>query len=204
MRVHNPILLKIRTSEYVGFPPKDAVAFSLSDLGLSNAQTVLMKRQGAYKATSSGNDTSVGISGIFSSTSELLGAVNPSTTPGTLVYTPLERVTGALATTLPNYVSKPSYHGMFPADPKTAWTTDVLEDFNISSAGVLVDIPVGANFIFFSANDNLFSDNSDPNKNFGVLISVVTMKPVSAPASLALMGVGFAGLCGFSRRRRKA
>ena len=51
-------------------------------------------------------------------------------------------------------------------------------------------------FLFVAAADSLFADNSDPNNNFGLRITVVP-----EPSGLALVLVGLAGALGIVWRR---
>ncbi|AUN96521.1 hypothetical protein C0V70_00045 [Bacteriovorax stolpii] len=61
--------------------------------------------------------------------------------------------------------SSPTFIGHLP--------TDIPEDFYIPFDGyVKLQVPEGATEILFTADDNLFTDNSDPNYDFGVKIKI--------------------------------
>ena len=61
--------------------------------------------------------------------------------------------------------SAPTYVGNIP--------TDIPEDFYIPFDGsVKLQVPVGATEILFSADDDKFTDNSDPNNDFGVQVKI--------------------------------
>jgi hypothetical protein len=195
----DPSATYLRTSEdYINGTPHSAFAYSLASLGLSAGDTILLQRLGAYQAKAGGTDTSVGLSAVFSSSATIYGPVNPSAAfTGTIVYTPTIRIPDALMTTLPDYVSKPSYYGNSYADPLMTLSTDIAQDFNISTAGVTLTIPTTAQFIFFSANDNMFGDNTDPDHNFGLLITAVP-----EPATYAMLGAGLLAIGAAARRKR--
>lgn len=130
-----------------------------------------------------GGDTFTLTMGPFSSSSTLLGAEQRY------------RVPGALATDAPNFVSSNTYFGNQP--------TDIPQDFSFDKpAGITVTVPVGAQYLFLAKSDQLYSDNSDPNHNYGVLIGLA---PVPEPASAALMLLGVAGLaCRLQRKQGEA
>ena len=198
----DPSATYLRTSEYTGWGvPHNAFAYSLSSLGFSAGDTITLTRFGEYMSTYAewnGTDTSSSLLGVFSSTNTLLGAINPGADSSTLMITPLVRVPDAIATSLPAVVSKASYHGLLPSDPLSTLTSDIAEDFSISKTGTTVVIPVGAQYIFFSANDNLFGDNTDPNHNYGVSLNLAA---VPEPGQYAMLISGLL-LTGWMARRR--
>jgi hypothetical protein len=200
----DPSATYLETSEYTGWGvPHSSFAYSLASLGFSAGDTVTFTRVGAYQSTYvewGGTDTSTGLLGVFSSSSTLLGPINPGADANTLLITPAVRVPGAIATTLPAIVSKPIYHGLTPDAPLNSVSTDIVQDFAIGKSGTTVVIPTGAQYIFFSANDNLFGDNTDPNSDFGVMI---TAAAVPEPSSVLMMLSGVMALAGIAVRRRK-
>jgi hypothetical protein len=96
--------------------------------------------------------------GVFSSNSVLLA------------QSQLNRVSGAIAAGTP-LITRPTQSGSLP--------TDIPQDFLIQPpenppgirTNISIRVPLGAAFLFVSANDSKFSDNSDDSTNhFGVLI----------------------------------
>ena len=96
---------------------------------------------------------STGMIGVFSSSNVLLDA------------SVLRRVPGAIGEG-DSYMTYPTYLGSQP--------TDIPEDFYVNpGAGTTVTIPPSARYLFLSADDIFFSDNSNPHNNFGAKISFV-------------------------------
>lgn len=179
----------LNTADSKGVFASNAVAFSLSALGLSAGDSIFLQRVGDYQA---GNgirsatglpfaDDSTSLIGVFSSSNVLLSRST------------LNRVQGAIDAGLPERVTQDPFYG-------TGFTTDITEDFDINNdgLGVAVIIPTGANYIFFSAFDRQFVDNSDPDGDFGVSISAISAVP--EPATCAMLALGL-GMLGMSRRR---
>ena len=52
--------------------------------------------------------------------------------------------------------------------------TDIPEDFNAESQ-ITVEVPVGATELLFTGNDSFWSDNTDPNNDYGVSIEVLSL-----------------------------
>lgn len=154
------------------------VAVSLLSLGITPGTTINVQQVGGFSFFGSGfNDTITNTYAVFSSSSVILpysGFANTS------------RVPGAVAAAWPSY-----------AYPNSA--NDVPEDTTIDSfnfpLGQTVVVPTGAAFMFFSAIDSVYGDNTDPNGDYGVNITIVP-----APGAMAVLGLG--GLMVTRRRRR--
>ena len=109
---------------------------------------------------------------LFSSTDELLGP------------DPLHRVPGAIGTDQPPLHSDPTLMGGRP--------TDIDEDFQI--ADTVVRIPAFARFLFIGVPDIFYSDNRDPNRDFGFDLSI------AEPAPMALLALCLGALLLAGRR----
>jgi len=152
---------------------------SLSGLGLTSGQTILLTEQGSFNYCC-GQTT--GMIALFSSSNTILDGSN------------LNRVPGAIA---------------FPGSGLTTSTffgpvnNSITQDFLVNTAvlgGTTVKIPTGANYLFVAAADSYYSDNSlAGSPNFGVSIALV---PVPEPKSYAMLLAGL-GLLGFIVYRRK-
>jgi len=153
------------------------VALSLASLGITPGTTINVLQVGGFSFFGTGfNDTITATYAVFSSSSVILpysGFANTS------------RLPGAVAAAWPAYVF-----------PNAA--NDVFEDTNIDSfnfpLGQTVVVPAGAAFMFFSSVDSVYGDNTDPNGDYGVIITIIP-----TPGAATLLGVG--GLMAARRRR---
>ena len=132
----------------------DSAPVALSALGALPGQSLRMRGFGDMDNGPAG-DTILSLLGVYSSSSTILG---PS-----LQF----RIPGALEAG-PDFVSAPTLTGALP--------TDIPEDFRITSATqaeAVVEIPAGAQFLFVGNHDSQWFDNSDPDGDLGVEITVV-------------------------------
>jgi hypothetical protein len=111
---------------------------------------------------------------VFSSSAELLAPDQ------------LNRVAGAIGTSLPALVSDPTLYGGLP--------TGIAEDFQIHDT--LVVVPALARYLVIGVPDIFYSDNRDPDGNFAVEITV------SEPAAATMIAMFAAAL--LLRRRPQA
>jgi hypothetical protein len=148
---------------YLHVDPADstaaAPALALAGLGLNPGDTVHLQPVGDWDAGPWG-DEQINTLVVFSADATLLAPTAP------------HRVPGALAAGVPN-VTGPTWPSGEP--------TDIPEDFAILVAGgVSVVIPAGATHVFVTVADIYYRDNSDPDGDFGVQITL------EAPTSAAL------------------
>jgi hypothetical protein len=140
-----------------------AAPIALSTLGAVPGQSLLMAGVGDMDNGPSG-DTICSLIGIFSGSATLLPPAQ------------LHRVPDAIDTAAPEIVSAATALGGEP--------TDVPEDFRITSAvqpSALIEIPAGATQLFVGNHDSLWNDNSDPDGDLGVQLTVVaTWKSVGS------------------------
>jgi len=153
------------------------VALSLASLGIFPGTTINVLQVGGFSFFSTGvNDVSTNTCAVFSSSSVILpysGFANTS------------RVPGAIAAAWPGYV--------FPVTGSDI-PEDTTIDFNTNPFGLTVVVPAGAAFMFFSSVDSVYGDNTDPNGDYGVIITIIP-----TPGAAALLGMG--GLIAMRRRR---
>ncbi len=163
-----------------------AVPIDLLAVGINPGDLITITRLGDFQRGNNApfnEDVFLDVTAVFSS-SNTLGP------PGAL-----NRVAGAVGAGL-DFVTVPTFVGGLP--------TDVPEDFEVSNfdgtiTSVTLQVPPGARFLFVATADSFFSDNSDPDGDFGVQIAVVP-----EPSSLVLAGVGTVGFLGAVWRRRAA
>jgi hypothetical protein len=130
---------------------EDAPAIDLVALGIAAGDFIKLEQFGGIQIGTLFVDGDPSMVGVFSSTN----ALGPETD--------LNRVTGAIDAGV-DVITGPTY---FLGDP-----TDIAEDFRINPS-VIVQVPVGANYLFIAALDASYSDNTDPNGDFAVRISKV-------------------------------
>lgn len=76
---------------------------------------------------------------------------------------------------------------VFTADARTpSLLTDIPEDFWINKT--TIEVPTSVTHLFISTSDYLSSDNTDPDGDYGVRISIVS-KAVSVPEPSTLLGL---------------
>lgn len=141
--------------------PLDAVKVDLGALGIATGSTLRLERLGGFDCGPPCGDDRGGLVGVFSA-----GAV--------LAAPHLQhRVPGAVDAGA-DVVTIPTYYGSL--------ATDIPEDFVISDTTIRV--PDGATHLFVGTADSLYYDNTDPNRDFALRISVVA--PTAAPDSYAV------------------
>ena len=128
----------------------DAAPLELSLLGISEGDYLILQQRGDFD-NGPGGDVSKRMIGVFSANDSLL---DPSQT---------HRVPGAIEAG-DDYVTSPTYYGNLP--------TDIPEDFKIDT--ILIQVPDSALFIFVSAHDSWYNDNTDPDSDYAVNIKITS------------------------------
>ena len=131
----------------------NAIPIDLNSLDLSAGDTILLEQLGNFSIGPSA-DTYKNTIGVFSNSPTLAAASN------------LHRVPGAIDTGI-DVVTGNTYFGNQP--------TDIPEDFRIVDTGTLITIPTGALYLFVAASDSLYQDNTDPDGNYYVRISLAPL-----------------------------
>jgi hypothetical protein len=144
----NPREAYLRTNQDSAY---NAVPFALSDLSLFPGDYIRLQRFGDYRpgTASYHHDTSTAMIAVFSGSNILLSSGN------------LNRVQDAIDAGI-DYSTGPTYRGSL--------TTDIPQDFFIND--VYVQIPQGAAYLFITTSDTLYHDNTDPDGDFSVGITL--------------------------------
>ncbi|GMR07758.1 MAG: hypothetical protein BMS9Abin26_0762 [Gammaproteobacteria bacterium] len=157
-------------------PAGNTIPILLADFSINAGDTIEF---GLFGDWDNGPDADVFNTtiGIFSSSTTLLAS------------SVLNRVTDAIDAGIDN-ITPNTYFGNL--------ATDIPEDFLITN-GLNIVVPTGAVYLFVSARDSLYYDNSDPDNNYAISIQAVP-----EPAAVWLFGIGLLGLLGLQRRRKQA
>ncbi len=143
----------------------DSPPISLAALGLMPGDIARLERLGMFDNGPQG-ETFVSLLGVFSSTNVLLPPANA------------HRVPGAIEAGV-DFTSACTFFGCEP--------TNIPEDFAIGSpdasfTGICMVIPPGAAYLFVGPHDSLFEDNTDPNGDYALRITLLTCIADIAPA----------------------
>jgi hypothetical protein len=171
----NPAATYLLTNDDIG--SLDAIPLALSNFGIQPGQIIRIERLGFFDPGGTFGETSASLSAVFSASNTLLSA------------SLLNRVQDAIDAGT-DYTSFRTFRGNL--------LTDIPEDFTLGSNGsgsIDIVVPTGATHLFFSPRDPYFGDNTDPNGDYGVAVTVVP-----EPASTALTAIGV-GLFLAARRR---
>ena len=132
-----------------------ATPIALGPLGATPGTCLRLRAVGDYDP-GPGGDTVTITFGVFSASTTLLGG-------GTL-----HRVVDAVDAGV-DVFSNPTFIG--------GQATDIDEDFGIAFDGnpgeITVKVPAGAAYLFVTAGDHYFTDNTDPDGDYGVELTVV-------------------------------
>ena len=128
----------------------NATPVDLSTLSIVAGERLRLEQLGDFDCGGPCGDDRTGMIGVFSSDAVLLGADQ------------LHRVPGAVEAGQEMVTAVTHYGGL---------ATDIPEDFQISNTTLVT--PVGATYLFIAAHDSLYYDNTDPDSDFAVRITVV-------------------------------
>src|SRR5688572_19076401 len=136
-----------------------SIAISLDSVGISAGDVIQLDQLGDYYDGHAGYGAGVNTASLDSFT-EMIGVFSS----GSSLLAPdvLHRVPGAMDAGL----SVTSWNTLFGN-----MSTDIPEDFRV--ANTIVQVPFGASHLFIAAHDIYYSDNSDPDGDFGVRITKV-------------------------------
>lgn len=132
----------------------------LASLGLAPGMTIALQPVGDWDNGPGGDVYLTGL-GVFSGSATLLAPALP------------HRVPDAIDAGIDNY-TPPTWPSNEP--------TEIPEDFAIWDAGVTVVIPAGATHLFLTVADIYYEDNSDPDGDYGMRITLVptTTAPIAS------------------------
>lgn len=191
----------------------DANPIDLTVLGLYEGDTIQLRQLGDYSTHSDGqDDTITTLVGVFSTTSTLLSRNDGRPGPfegshvNQLDYVPsLNDWSGSEGQSGPrsdvgdtSTAFTPAFIKRVPGaiDVGTDYRTshgNIEEDFLITDLTLV--LPEGARYLFLDSNDEHYTDNTDPDFDFGVEISLVP-----EPAALGILSI----LLAIPRRRRQS
>ena len=130
-----------------------SIGVSVIDLvssGFVSPEPIRLEQLDGYRRFSGAADTSNELVGVFSTTDTFTSSSN------------LNRVVDAIEAGA-DYATGPTFNGSL--------STDIDEDFLIDD--LTIQIPTGGAFLFLTVDDSFFSDNDDPDSDFGVRISTI-------------------------------
>lgn len=141
--------------------PLDALKVDLQLLGIAPGDVIRLERLGAWDCGPCA-DTGTGMIAVFSAGAVLLPPSQPHRVPGAIDA-------GA------DVVTGPTFFG--------GLATDIPQDFAISDT--TIQVPNAATHLFVGTIDSFYSDNSDPNGDFRLRISIVDGTPPAIVPSIA-------------------
>ena len=146
----------------------DALKIDLALLGIVPGNVIRLERLGAWDCGNPCIDNVTAMGGVFSA-GTVLSATNQA-----------HRVPGAIDAGADVFTG-PTFFGTLP--------TDIPQDFLIENT--IVQVPAGATHLFVAPLDSLYFDNSDPNGDFRIRISLVdTTAPLIVPTVVGTLGGG--------------
>lgn len=162
-----------------------SIPIALGDLGISGGEFIQLERLGSFYDGTYGYGAGINTLSLQTST-EMIGVFSSNN----VLWAPnvLNRVPGAIDADIPVVTWNTLYGNL---------STDIPQDFRI--ANTIVQVPLGANYLFVAAEDIYYSDNSDPDGDYGVRITRLASVP--EPATLLLLGPVFISFGLFSRWR---
>ncbi len=147
----NPAATYLRTNQDVALQP---IVIDLALMGIDPGDAIGLRQVGSFQWNSSLGSGGGVMLGCFSATSTVRDSAFLVRIPDAIDY-------GA------NFVTAATFHG--------GLSTDIAEDFLISSAGMDVVVPEGARYLFLTGHDVYYGDNIDPDGDYGVMLDGPTV-----------------------------
>lgn len=166
-----------------------SIPIALGNVGISGGDFIQLDQVGDYYDGHAGYGAGVNVSTLDVFT-EMIGVFSNNNT--LLAPNILNRVPGAID----GGVDVLSWNTLFGG-----MTTDIPQDFRV--ANTIVQVPLGATHLFIATHDIYYSDNSDPDGDYGVRITSLGSVPtgaVAVPGTSLMFGLGFAFLIGWHQR----
>jgi len=161
-----------------------SIPLALGDFGITGGEFIQLQQLGSYYDGTYGYGPGIDVSSLATST-EMIGVFSSSDV--ILAPNVLNRVPGALDAGIPVVTWNTLFGNM---------STDIPQDFRI--ANTIVQVPLGANYLFVAAEDIYYSDNSDPNGNYGV--SITPLASVPEPSTVLLLSSALGILISFRKQ----
>jgi hypothetical protein len=146
------------------------LVISLPTVNIFPGDLLRIEQQGAFDRGVLYQDDYSTTVGVFSFDSTILDASQHPRVPAAIAA--IDPTTGGPP---PAFISSNTYYGNL--------TTDIPQDFRIDPS-ILVQIPPYASYLIVAPNDSYFEDNSDPNGDFKVRITVVPPFLTQSPTTL--------------------
>ena len=162
-----------------------SIPIALGNLGISGGEFIQLERLGSFYDGTYGYGAGINTLSLQTST-EMIGIF--SSNNALMAPNVLNRVPGALDAGIPIVTWNTLYDNL---------STDIPQDFRI--ANTIVQVPLGANYLFVAAEDIYYSDNSDPDGDYGVRIT--SLASVPEPATFLLLGPALVTVGLLSRKR---
>jgi len=146
---------------------QNARIMTLADHGFAPGQVIRFETVGDYD-NGPGADVFSGIMAVFSASTTLLGPT--------------------LVNRVPDAIDAGTDHLTIPTCPGNL-PTDIPQDFTINPSGVDVIIPEGAIYLFLATRDCLYRDNTDPDGDFSVRLTLREISSSPTP-TLSMLSLG--------------
>lgn len=165
----------------------DTVAIDLASLGISGGDFITLEQLGdfSYRTVNNSPDIITGMTGVFSTSTELLPHEFLNRVPGAIEF-------GDDVITTPIESSFDD--------------NNIAEDFLIEGDPFRIQVPDLAQYLFVAAKDQYWGDNGDPDNDFALRITTEEPEQQSVPEPSTIVGLLlFSGL-GMSKglRRKKS